>query len=221
MINTLWVYEIYRGINGEVNRYGQGSITTFLRLAGCNCQCPYCDTKQAWETGNGEEMETKKVIEEVLSFGTDLVTITGGEPLLQSISLLPLVVKLVTEGKEIIIETNGTICPNEVLIRIVYSWVMDWKLPSSNAHHLMNAQNFAFLEDEDFVKFIISNEEDYEYMKQDIKLIREDGCMAKFAISLNWDSPFCGYNGLVDRLIEDGLQDMIINIQLHKYIGAR
>lgn len=99
---SLRVNEIFDSIQGE----GQdaGLPVTFVRLAGCNLRCEWCDTGYAWEQGENTP------VEDIAMRCGRRASITGGEPLLQDIQ--PLVIAL---GKqcEISVETNGTInCPS-------------------------------------------------------------------------------------------------------------
>jgi len=123
---TLRVCEIFSSIQGEGDVIGYQS--NFVRLHGCNLRCSWCDTKYAWY-----EYETMSVEEilKALDERIPVVTITGGEPLLQKEQLVPLVERLVEEGYTIIIETNGTIEPPQRLIELVQFWAVSPKL--SNA----------------------------------------------------------------------------------------
>ncbi|GGN47461.1 7-carboxy-7-deazaguanine synthase [Streptomyces kronopolitis] len=98
-----------------------GRRCSFLRLGGCNLSCTWCDTPYTWDwTGVAEsgvahdprkELHRRRVddvVAELLAFDTDLIVISGGEPLGQQERLIPLVAALTGRGKEIEIETNGT-----------------------------------------------------------------------------------------------------------------
>lgn len=98
-----------------------GRRCAFLRLGGCNLSCSWCDTPYTWDwTGAAEggvahdprkELHRRPVddvVAELLAFDTDLIVISGGEPLGQQERLIPLVAALTGRGKEIEIETNGT-----------------------------------------------------------------------------------------------------------------
>ena len=77
------VYSVFNSINGEICASGQGSWCTFIRLAGCNIRCKWCDTEYAQSRDSGEEMSLHEVISLVESYKCRNVTITGGEPLMQ------------------------------------------------------------------------------------------------------------------------------------------
>lgn len=103
---TLRISEIFFSLEGEGLR--QGEPTIFVRLAGCNLRCSFCDTKYAW-TG-GQEMSVEQIISKIVgiksAFPATWVSLTGGEPLLQNIKHL--VTRLKKAGFKIQLETNGT-----------------------------------------------------------------------------------------------------------------
>jgi 7-carboxy-7-deazaguanine synthase len=107
---TLKTTEIFASVQGEGLR--QGEPTVFVRLAGCNRRCGFCDTKKAWR--GGTEIPVERIVAEVVRLGGGLpaawVCLTGGEPLAQDVR--PLVDRLHDEGYLVQIETNGTLPPD-------------------------------------------------------------------------------------------------------------
>lgn len=106
---TVRIVEIFASLQGEGLR--QGEATIFVRLAGCNLRCSFCDTKKAWS--KGQEIPVREVLQKIQQlrawFPCDWVCLTGGEPLLQKIS--PLAAGLRKAGFRLQIETNGTFKP--------------------------------------------------------------------------------------------------------------
>jgi len=96
------VAEIFQSIQGEGSNVG--IPMTFIRLAGCNLRCPYCDTKNSW--ADGKEMTIMEILDQV-SNGIEWVCITGGEPTIQNID--PLIDGLRLIDHQIALETNGTL----------------------------------------------------------------------------------------------------------------
>lgn len=98
------VHSIFYTIQGEGPFAGERAV--FVRLAGCNLQCPLCDTDY---TEGRKMMEVGRIIQRVKKVGGDcpLVVITGGEPFRQNIKAL--VWELIHEGFRVQIETNGTL----------------------------------------------------------------------------------------------------------------
>jgi organic radical activating enzyme len=112
---TLHVHSIFHTIQGEGPLTGHPAI--FIRLAGCNLQCPQCDTiytdipnKQP-ENHKRQILAVEAIVARVrkLHIGPRLVVITGGEPFRQNIS--PLCYALLDEDYRVQIETNGTLHP--------------------------------------------------------------------------------------------------------------
>jgi 7-carboxy-7-deazaguanine synthase len=106
---TLKTIEAFASVQGEGLR--QGEPTLFVRLAGCNLRCAFCDTKRAWK--GGRHRTVAEIAEQVRKLWRGLparwVCLTGGEPLAQDIG--PLVRELRRQGLFVQIETNGTFEP--------------------------------------------------------------------------------------------------------------
>jgi len=157
------VSEIFYSIEGEGIEIGRPEI--FIRLAGCNLRCTWCDTKYALKNGN--EMSIDKIIEEVRNYPCRNISITGGEPLLQKEELLELTNQLKTLGYWTQINTNGTFF-DEKIFKLVDLISMDCKCPSSRMRsdfQILKRTKELFNPKTQF-KFIISNKEDYEYAKK-------------------------------------------------------
>src|ERR1700690_2515211 len=95
-------HEIYASIRGESTF--AGLPCTFVRTTGCNLRCTWCDTPQAFH--GGTRMHRGDVLARALSFGTGLVELTGGEPLLQP-AVFPLMAELCDAGRTVLVETSG------------------------------------------------------------------------------------------------------------------
>lgn len=102
---NLDIHSIFRTIQGEGPFTGQGAI--FVRLAGCNLQCPQCDTEYTERKNYSIYEATMLIVKQRLHKMIDLVVITGGEPFRQN--LIPLVNRLLEMGLTVQIETNGTL----------------------------------------------------------------------------------------------------------------
>lgn len=106
--------ESFTSIQGEGIHMGKGA--TFLRLAGCNLRCRWCDTKYSLDPSQARRMSAQEIVDEIEMPHRHIV-ITGGEPTLYD--LKPLVRELHKRGKYVAIETNGT-------HPIPAEWELDW-----------------------------------------------------------------------------------------------
>lgn len=119
MIDTkLPIVSIFKSIDGEVNPWGQGCQTIFLRISGCSLACSYCDTKYSWKDPPLDALELPMWLtaEEIMERITDIdplcdkVTITGGEPLMSfGTQLTKLLYFLRNLDYNVSVETNGTV----------------------------------------------------------------------------------------------------------------
>jgi len=103
-VAELRVREIYRSIQGESTWAGWPCV--FVRTAGCDIRCTYCDEPHALVSKGSEKLTLDEVLERVAALDTRMVEITGGEPLLQS-AVPELVTRLCDAGYTVLVETGG------------------------------------------------------------------------------------------------------------------
>jgi len=206
----LKVNEIFKSIQGE-STYA-GLPCTFVRLAGCNLRCTYCDTNYAYY--DGKELSDDEIISKIEEYGVKLVEFTGGEPLLQEET--PRLLKtLLDRGYEVLIETNGSICIGCLDKRL--NIIMDYKTPKSGMSERMRPKNFEFLKRTDQIKFVLMDESDYIWAKDIISQYR---LLERFDNILM--SPAYGElspKDLVTWVLHDNLP-VRVQLQIHKYIWA-
>ncbi|ACQ52508.1 putative 7-carboxy-7-deazaguanine synthase QueE [Clostridium botulinum] len=209
------VVERFVSINGEGRRSGQLAI--FIRFAGCNLNCSYCDTLWANEKDVSYELiSSKDIYDYIKSQKIKNVTLTGGEPLMQKgiVELL----KLLSKDKELYveIETNGSVLLDEFLdIENSPRFTMDYKLPSSNMENKMALDNFRYLTNKDTVKFVSGSIEDLEKAKEIIKKYN-------LANTTNvYISPVFGkinLDTIVEFMKNNKMNGVNLQVQLHKII---
>lgn len=231
MNEGLKVYEVFRSFDGEVNEWGQGAPSVFVRLAGCKCKCVYCDTTHAQSAEGVPETSVKDLFNLIIGTGYRKATITGGEPLLQ-VGPLSLLVRLLLEnGVKVSVETSGTIpCRLEGVGHPDLSgnlcWVVDYKLPSSGVP-FVRTNKFAtkILPPEQgrtWVKFVIGTWGDYSLAKDLVNLLRtEHRCSSRFAFSPVQGAQ--GSNGpsaeeLAASMLQDDVRGVAFNLQIHKIL---
>lgn len=206
------VVEIFDSIEGEGKRTGY--MSTFIRFAGCNLRCSYCDTAYALSADDAAAEYTEdELVQLVLDKPWSRVTLTGGEPMLQP--LQELVKRLCGNGCEVNIETNGAVLlPSSRPDGLFYT--MDWKSPSSGMSSAMKVENLRNrLTADDVVKFVVGTPEDLDDMAYTISH------RLPTPRPLLYVSPVWGEiepAALVDFVRERGLDDVCVQVQLHKII---
>ncbi|MBU1299654.1 MAG: radical SAM protein [Bacteroidetes bacterium] len=205
--DILIVNEIFYSIQGESTHAGRPCV--FVRLTYCNLRCTYCDTAYAFE--EGLEMTIDEIIEKVDSYKCNLVEITGGEPLVQ-VNAHKLTKALCDKGYEVVLETGGSLSISDIDPRV--KRIVDFKCPSSGMEKKNFWENVNYLKNDDEVKFVIGDRNDYEWAKEKIG---EYGLVDKCTLLM---SPVFGAidpKVLAGWILEDKL-DVRFQIQIQKYI---
>lgn len=197
------IIETFTSLQGEGLK--MGVPTFFIRAAGCNLDCLWCDTKYAF--GEGIERQVHDLVEEC---DVSHVCVTGGEPMLQK-DLPELLGLLLSEGKHIVMETNGsmdisTLPKNENLMIS-----MDIKCPSSGMSEKMLFSNLSVLGRKDQLKFIIDDGEDLDFAVEVLEKYSPDTNIIL--------SPSGGTDlePLAEEVLSRGLEVRVLP-QLHKII---
>src|SRR5436305_9016844 len=159
----LRVTEIFRSIQGESTHAGRPC--SFVRLTGCPMRCVWCDSEYTFY--GGEKIGFDEIFSTLYGFGCDLVEVTGGEPLAQK-NVFPFITELCDRGYEVLIETGGYVSTEGVDARAKI--ILDIKCPASGEagrNHWANIERLR--PDQDEVKFVIADLEDWEFAKGIIK----------------------------------------------------
>jgi 7-carboxy-7-deazaguanine synthase len=204
---TLKIVEIFPSIQGEGLRQGEPAV--FVRLAGCNLRCAFCDTKRAWRAGR--ELSIEEIIARVRAIRRDFaaawVSLTGGEPLLQD--LRPLARLLRKEGLKIQVETNGT---------RYYPLAVDWLTvsPKPKAYRLAPELRLRARE----VKLVVTRD-----LKLRTVLMVRRSFPAEIPLILQPESNRLWSRKLAIRILDEtlaaGLANIRVSLQLHKILGLR
>jgi 7-carboxy-7-deazaguanine synthase len=202
------IHEIYESIQGESTF--AGLPCTFVRLSRCNLRCRWCDTPQAFE--GGTLMSRADVLGQALSFGSPLVELTGGEPLLQA-GAIPLMRELCDAGRTVLLETSGERDISPVDPRV--HRIMDLKAPGSGESERNRWANVEHLTKMDEVKVVLADRVDYEWAKQAIEAHRLVDRVNAVLLSCVWGE--LDPKELVSWVLEDELP-VRVQIQQHKVI---
>ena len=206
--NMLSISEIFCSIQGESTYAGLPCI--FIRLAGCNLRCDYCDTTYSYESGINLSIDD--IITKVKEYDpVKLVEITGGEPLLQ-----PEVYQLINSLNEneytILLETNGSISLKNIPEYVIK--IVDVKCPGSGEENSFLIENLEYINKEiDEIKFVLSNNFDYNWAKDFVIKYK----LNDFEILFSPVSEKLEPQDLAKWIIKDKLP-VRMQLQLHKII---
>jgi len=206
--DSLVINEIFFSIQGESTHVGRPCV--FVRLTGCNLRCRWCDTEYAFY--EGARTSVSDVVDRVCAYGCDLVEITGGEPLLQK-PVYPLIDTLLARGKQVMIETSGSLDISDLDPRVIR--IMDLKCPGSGECEKNLWSNLDYLTSRDELKFVIRDRADYEWARDTIRARKLDARVGAVLIS-------CVHSELdpaqVASWILDDKLPARLQIQLHKVL---
>ena len=208
MSNTLRITEIFYSLQGEANTVGLPTV--FIRLTGCPLRCQYCDTAYAFS--GGVHYDYDQIVTEIRQYSTPHITVTGGEPLAQP-GCIPLLERLCNEGYKVSLETSGALDVSKVDPRVVK--VMDLKTPASGECEKNLYENLQFLDDKDQIKFVICDEEDYEWCKQTIEQHGLNQTASEILMSPSKDE--LAPQDLAEWILRDRL-NVRFQLQLHKIL---
>ncbi len=219
---SMYLIEIYKSVQGESSFAGRPCI--FVRLAGCNLRCSWCDSEYTFK--GGYKLTEDEVVAEVEKLApVRLVEFTGGEPMLQERELLPLMGRLLASGYELMIETSGERPLGSVPAAV--RKIVDVKCPGSGEGGSFRMENLSALTKRDEVKFVISDRADYEFARE---FVREHGLEAKVGSVLfspaftKTPSPVRTAENclldprvLVEWMLADGVEARL-SLQIHKFV---
>jgi 7-carboxy-7-deazaguanine synthase len=210
------INEIFCSLDGEVNAFGQGRRTVFIRFQGCNLACKWCDQPEAIKSVDIQHYNwtLSEVLRKVDSLECSKVTITGGEPLVQYEALLELICELKKTEYYISVETNGSLNVDPLMVSLVDSWVVDFKPFYEYAdfrfpYHLLDMN--------DWIKFVITNKEDFI-----------ESLSVKYEIDMDKQTNFA-WSAVYPHITNTQLADLMmtykvngnLNVQLHKLLNVR
>jgi 7-carboxy-7-deazaguanine synthase len=204
---SLRISEIFYSLQGESSRVG--IPTVFIRLTGCPLRCTYCDTAYAF-TG-GQTLTLAAIMQEVATYATHYICVTGGEPLAQK-SCITLLQTLCEAGYSVSLETSGALDVSAVDSRV--SKILDIKTPASGEMDKNLWSNLPHLNSRDEIKFVLCDEADYRWALQ---ILQEhqltDICTVFFSPAQGQLEP----RDLAEWILRDQLQ-VRLQVQLHKLL---
>lgn len=197
--NKLPVFEYFYSIQGEGAHTGKPAF--FIRLAGCNVGCHWCDVKESWPIEDSQFLSVAEIIDKVKEAKTDLVIITGGEPLVHNLDKLTNELKKI--HKKVHLETSGT---------EPFSGSFDWICFSPKK---FKKPLDIYYELSDELKVVVFNKSDFSWADSHSQLMKNQ--------SFLYLQPECSVEKKVNPLIFDFIKinpNWKISLQIHKYLGV-
>ena len=201
--------EIFYSLQGETRFVGWPTV--FIRLTGCPLRCQYCDTAYAFS--GGKKFSIAEILDQVRSYKTSFVTVTGGEPLAQK-ACLDLLKTLCEEGYSVSLETSGALDVSAVDPRVVK--ILDIKTPGSQESHRNMFSNFQHMDSKDEFKFVICDRADYDWS---VSLLNAEKLFEKCTVLFSPSAGQLPAKQLADWILQDQLP-VRFQLQMHKVIGV-
>jgi len=217
------IIEIYKSLQGESSYAGLPCV--FVRTAGCNLRCVWCDSEYTFK--GGRRIPVEDVEREVRRLSPDggLVEITGGEPLLQEAEVVALMERLLAAKFTVLLETSGERLLEKVSAQVVK--IVDVKCPHSGEGGTFRLENLQYLTARDEVKFVVASRKDYEFSREFIREHALSGKVASVILSPAFrkdatgarDASHCLLDPreLAEWMLADGLHARL-GLQIHKFI---
>jgi len=189
--------EMFYTLQGE--GYHQGKAAYFIRLAGCDVGCVWCDVKESWDASKHPVFSVEKIVSNALAHPARLAIITGGEPLLYNLDALTTALKKV--GFEVNIETSGS-------SPMSGNW--DWVCLSPKKFKAPLTESIQAASE---LKVVIFNTHDFEWAETYAKQVSPN---CKLYLQPEWDKS----NEITPLVIEyiKAHPKWELSAQLHKYI---
>ena len=195
--STLPVMEHFYTLQGEGSHSGRAAY--FIRLAGCDVGCVWCDVKESWDISPSQYLIIDTIVEEVGQTPTDFVVITGGEPTMHNLHELTSALK--AKGYEIAIETAG-VHPLKGQI--------DWYCFSPKKFKAPIAEAYALAQE---LKVVIAHPSDFEWAEQHAAKVSKT-CV--LYLQTEWEKQDRFLPLIIDYIKRN--KKWKISLQTHKYM---
>ena len=191
--------ESFYSIQGEGTHTGKPSY--FIRLAGCDVNCHWCDVKDSWDIDENQFKTVKEIVNDVLKSPAEIIVITGGEPLMHDLTELTTILK--KYDKKIHLETSGT---------HPLSGNFDW-ICFSPKKFKEPLDEFFELSDE--LKIIIYNNSDFLWAEENLKKIKNN---PDLILQAEWSKSEKINSSILEYIKSN--PKWKISLQTHKFLGV-
>ena len=189
--------EMFYSLQGE--GYHQGRAAYFIRLAGCDVGCVWCDVKESWDASKHPVLSIEEIVSSALAHPGRLAIITGGEPLLYNLDALTTALK--KAGFEINMETSGS-------SPMSGNW--DWICLSPKKFKAPLSESIAAASE---LKVVIFNKHDFEWAET---YAQQVPASCKLYLQPDWDKANEMMPSIIDYVKTHPKWEL--SAQLHKYI---
>jgi len=190
--------EDFYTIQGEGTYTGKAAY--FIRLAGCDVNCWWCDVKESWDENKHPKVETGEIVRRAKKSGAEIVVLTGGEPLLHN--LVPLTIRLKQEGLRVHIETSGS---------SPLTGYLDWITLSPKRFKKPLDKIFPYVDE---LKIIVLTNKDIEWAE---KNAMKCAPATKLLLQPEWDTPE-SVQLIIDYVKNN--PEWGISLQTHKFMNV-
>ena len=191
------VMEMFYSLQGE--GYHQGKAAFFIRLAGCDVGCVWCDVKDSWDASKHPVLSIEEIVNSALAHPGRLAIVTGGEPLLHQLD--PLTTALKAAGFQTNIETSGS---------SPMSGEWDWVCLSPKKFKAPLVENLPLASE---LKVVVFNNSDFDWAEAHAKQV-SPAC--KLYLQPEWDKSAQITPKVIDYIKSNPQWEL--SAQLHKYI---
>ena len=196
--HILPLMEDFYTIQGEGAHAGKPAY--FIRTAGCDVQCWWCDVKESWDENQHPGVPVAEIVDRAVQSGAPMAVITGGEPLLHNLE--PLTIRLREEGLNVHIETSGS---------SPLSGVLDWVTLSPKRFKKPLEENFPYVDE---LKVVVLTKKDLAWAEEMAARCPET---AVLLLQPEWDTP-ASVPLIVDYVKKNPRWG--ISLQTHKFMNV-
>ncbi len=193
------VVETFHSLQGE-GRWA-GSNAFFIRLAGCDVHCPWCDQKETWSAQRYPQILATELAQAAADSSPAMVVVTGGEPLMHD--LAPLTQDLAQCGLRRHLETSGA-----YPLRGDFEWITLSPKPYKSPHASLYARA-------NELKIVVANAEDLVWAEEQARRVSGD---VLHYLQPEWNSPQSQML-IFDYILTHPQWQM--SLQTHKFLGVR
>jgi organic radical activating enzyme len=189
--------ELFYSLQGE--GYHQGKAAFFIRLAGCDVGCVWCDVKDSWDASKHPVLSVEEIVAAATAHPSRIAIVTGGEPLLHQLD--PLTTALRAAGFQTHIETSGS-------SPMSGSW--DWVCLSPKKFKAPLAES---IKAADELKVVVFNKSDFDWANSFVNDVNTD---CKKYLQPEWEKSDAMTPFVIEYIKSNPSWEL--SAQLHKYI---